>query len=81
MDPLLSWKLNEDRFPNLAELAQKLIAISSTVLPAERLFSCAGLIVNKLRAALSYEHVNMLMFLCKNSFLKSARSSIPNQEQ
>ena len=50
-------------------------------MPAERLFSCTGLIVNRLCAALTHEHVNMFVFLCKNSFLKSARSSIPNQEQ
>ena len=37
-------------------------------IPAERVFSTAGLIVNRLRTRLSPEHVDMLIFLNKNEY-------------
>ena len=52
-------------------LAKKYLAITATSTPAERVFSVAGLIVSRLRASLSPEHVDMLVFLNKNMDLKS----------
>ena len=68
--PLDWWKVNGRRFPLLARLSRKYLAITATSTPAERVFSVAGLIVSRLRASLSPEHVDMLVFLNKNMDLK-----------
>ena len=68
--PLDWWKVNGHRFPSLARLARKYLAITATSTPAERVFSVAGLVVSHLRASLSPEHVDMLVFLNKNMDLK-----------
>ena len=65
--PLNWWKVNGHRFPLLARLARKYLATST---PAEGVFSVAGLVVSHLRASLSPEHVDMLVFLNKNMDLK-----------
>lgn len=65
-DPLLWWKVNENRFTKLSILAQWYLAVPATSVPAERVFSTAGLIVNRLRTRLSLEHVDRLIFLNKH---------------
>lgn len=70
--PLKWWKANESRFPLLAKVAKKVLAIPATSTPTERLFSTAGLICTKKRARLSAEHVDMLVFLHENrAFLEA----------
>ena len=66
--PLDWWKVNGHRFPLLARLSWKYLAITATSRPVERVFSVVGLIVSRLRASLSPEHVHvdMLVFLNKN---------------
>ena len=64
--PTAWWKVNEGRFPRLANLARKYLAIPGTSVPSERVFSAAGLAVNRLRTRLTLEHVDMLIFLNKN---------------
>ena len=64
--PTAWWKVNEGRFPRLAILARKYLAIPGTSVPSERVFSAAGLTVNRLRTRLTPEHVDMLIFLNKN---------------
>ena len=66
LDPLEWWKFNEHRFKVLCKLAWKLLCIPATSVPSEKLFSSAGTIVNKKRASLSPNNVDMLTFLCKN---------------
>lgn len=63
-DPLAWWK-NQD-LPILSTLARKYLCIPGTSVPSERLFSQAGYIVNELRARLTPDHVNMLVFLARN---------------
>ena len=64
------WKENSFRFPRLAEVTKSLLCIPATSAPAERLFSNAGLTVNRLRSSLNPYTVNTLVFLNKNhSFL------------
>uniref|UniRef100_H3A8P7 HAT C-terminal dimerisation domain-containing protein n=1 Tax=Latimeria chalumnae TaxID=7897 RepID=H3A8P7_LATCH len=65
-DPLEWWRVNENRYRKLARLAKAYLCIPATSVPAERVFSAAGLIVNRLRSCLSPEHVDMLIFLNKN---------------
>lgn len=68
-DPLLFWKQHAVSYPHLALQAAKLLSIPATSLPCERLFSVAGILVDKRRTALSPEHVQKI--LCLNSWLTS----------
>ncbi|XP_064417131.1 E3 SUMO-protein ligase ZBED1-like [Latimeria chalumnae] len=65
-DPLEWWRVSENHYRKLARLAKVYLCILATSVPAERVFSAAGLIVNRLRSRLSPEHVDMLIFLSKN---------------
>lgn len=60
------WKARCHQYPALAKLARHYLCIPATSVPAERVFSTAGLIVSKLRASLKPETVDMLIFLNKN---------------
>uniref|UniRef100_A0A8C5D8W6 BED-type domain-containing protein n=1 Tax=Gouania willdenowi TaxID=441366 RepID=A0A8C5D8W6_GOUWI len=60
-DPALWWSLNESRFKNLSRLAKAYLCIPATSVPAERVFSAAGLVVNRLRSRLLPKHVDMLL--------------------
>ncbi|XP_075763279.1 E3 SUMO-protein ligase ZBED1-like isoform X1 [Pelodiscus sinensis] len=64
--PLEWWKVNAQRFPRLGKLANSYLCIPGTSVPAECVFSSAGLTINRLRSRLTPEHVNMLIFLNKN---------------
>ena len=57
------WKVSEGRFPRLANLAQKYLAIPGTSVPSEHVFSAAGLTVNRLRTQITPDHVDMLIIL------------------
>lgn len=72
--PLQWWKANCKRFPNLAKVAKKVLAIPATSTPTERLFSTAGLVCHKKRARLLPENVDKLVFLHENrKFLDSVK--------
>ena len=60
------WKKNHERYPKVAKIAKRLLCVPATSVPAERVFSTSGIIVNKLRSSLTPENVNMLVFLNKN---------------
>ena len=75
-DRLYYWKTNCEHFPGLAVLAKQIMCVPATSVQAERVFSAAGIIVNKLRAGLSHENVDALVFLHANAKLKAARSGI-----
>jgi len=67
-DPLSWWKENRHRYPRLSVLVEQYMCVPATSVPAERVFSAAGLVVNRLRSRLSPEHVDMLLFLRKNDY-------------
>ena len=67
VDALVWWKQKESMFPLLSQLAKKFLCMPASSVPSERIFSTAGHIVNKKRACLSAENVNMLISLNKNS--------------
>lgn len=65
-DPLQWCCAKRRQFPKLYRLASRYLCAPATSVPAERVFSAAGLIVNRLRSRLSPEHVDMLISLNKN---------------
>ena len=67
-DPLSWWKENSHRYHHLSMLAQRYLCLPATSVPAERVFSIAGLVVNCLRTRLSPDHVDMLIFSHKNLY-------------
>lgn len=66
--PLEWWRQNEKRFPNLATVAKKYLAIPATSSASERVFSTGGNIVSPQRSRLNPDKVNMLIFLSHNDF-------------
>ena len=58
--------MNQPRFPKVADLAMQYLCVPATSVPAERVFSTALIVVNRLRARMSAEHVDMIIFLRKN---------------
>jgi len=63
--PLRWWKLNQSRFPHLAKLARRLLAIPATSAPSERIFSQAGITIANDRAALTHENAANCIFIKK----------------
>ena len=61
------WKNYAERYPRVAKLARCNLCRPATSVPSERVFSAAGLTVNRLRTRLTPEHVNMLIFMNKNT--------------
>ncbi|CAG8506595.1 5939_t:CDS:2 [Dentiscutata heterogama] len=57
------WKANQRAFPNLATMAKDYLAIMSTSVPCEQLFSLAGLTVTKSRNSLDNETVRAILCL------------------
>lgn len=69
--PLQWWSTHAGTHPQLSALARKYLASPATSVPCERLFSLAGNIVQKKRAALSSENVNRLV--CLSNWLKEKK--------
>ena len=80
-DPLLWWRANEGHYPHLARLARTLLCMTATLVPAEQVCSACGVLVNKLRSALSPSTVDAMIFLAKNGMLQSARSTLHGQPE
>ncbi|XP_041706895.2 E3 SUMO-protein ligase ZBED1-like isoform X1 [Coregonus clupeaformis] len=60
------WRSQEKELPVLSTLAKRYLCIPGTSVPAERIFSTAGDIVNAQRSVLRPDHVDELIFLKKN---------------
>ena len=80
-DPLCWWKGSSSRFPCLSILAKKFLAIPATSTPSERVFSVAGIVVDRKRCALTPEMVDALVFLHKNSYLLGLSEEEPSVPQ
>ncbi|XP_045075106.1 E3 SUMO-protein ligase ZBED1-like [Coregonus clupeaformis] len=61
------WRSQEKELPVLSTLAKRYLCIPGTSVPAERVFSTAGDIVNAQRSVLQPDHVDQLIFLKKKS--------------
>ena len=66
-DSLAWWKDNSDTYSRFSVLARRYLAVPSTSVPSERIFSAAGWIVTKLRNRLSSSCIDQIIFLNKNS--------------
>lgn len=62
LDPLKWWRKQSNLDP-LKQVARRYLGCPATSVPSERVFSVAGNIVNKRRASLSGENVEMLVCL------------------
>ena len=62
-NPLDWWKKWGSKFPNLAQLARRYLAMPATSAPVERLFSVAGLVATAKRNRLDPETVSLLVFV------------------
>jgi len=67
-DPLRFWQARGSRCPLLAPVARLVLAIPATSVPSERLFSTAGLVVDRLHASMVPDMVQKILFL--NKFVK-----------
>lgn len=66
-DPLMFWKVNEQRFPGLSKLALKYLCTPVSSAPVERLFSIAGKVFKPERCSLSDQTFHDLMMIkCNN---------------
>jgi hypothetical protein len=65
-NPLLWWKVHQNTYPLLANLAQKYLSIPATSVASERVFSTAGDLVTAQRSCLACDQVDRLIFLKKN---------------
>lgn len=66
--PLEWWATHAGAYEKLSSLARKYLATPATSVPCERLFSLAGNIIQKKRAALHSDNVNKLV--CLSNWLK-----------
>ena len=64
--PLEWWKSRSSSYVYLSKLAKRLLCITATSVPSERLFSSAGNLVSQKRSCLSAENVDKLLFLYEN---------------
>jgi len=62
-DPLLWWKINENRLPLLAAVARTYLATPPSSVQSERIFSSAGDVYNEHRTRLAPENAERLIFL------------------
>jgi hypothetical protein len=71
-DPLEWYATLEARFPRVAYLAKRYLAIQATSAPIERVWSAGGNIVTDKRRSLSPYKVERHIFMCENArFLPS----------
>ncbi|XP_041847936.1 zinc finger BED domain-containing protein 4-like [Melanotaenia boesemani] len=70
-NPLQWWAQNVDRFPRLAKLCKRYLAVPATSTPSERIFSLAGNTITRQRASLHQAHVDALVFLHANQDRKT----------
>ena len=68
-DPLLFWKLNENRFKELSKLARKYLGVPASSAAVERMFSIAGHVFHTKRRRMGQLLFSALVFLKLNEDL------------
>ncbi|XP_066518302.1 E3 SUMO-protein ligase ZBED1 [Hoplias malabaricus] len=75
LSPLYWWRNKEHRFPAVARLARKYLAIPATAIPAERAFAPRESAVAHRRAMLGPKHLDHILFLNQNcDYLEQLKS-------
>lgn len=64
--PLEWWSLRAGQYKYLSKLVKKVMCVTATSVPSERIFSSAGNILCEKRSCLSPSNVNRLVFLYEN---------------
>ena len=75
-DPLKWWAENALKFPVLAVLALRLLAIPATSAPSERIWSLASHIITKSRTQLDGHVVADLIFLKENGSILQKHAAV-----
>ena len=65
-DPLLFWKENETKYPELSKLAKKFLGVPASEADVERMFNISGFIFNPKRRSLGVDNYENLVFLKLN---------------
>uniref|UniRef100_A0A8C5R1M4 BED-type domain-containing protein n=1 Tax=Leptobrachium leishanense TaxID=445787 RepID=A0A8C5R1M4_9ANUR len=65
-NPFHWWKNNHHRFPELAKLAQRYLAIPASAVPPERAFSAKRSAMEQRRAVLEQNHMEHILFIHHN---------------
>lgn len=78
-EPLEWRKSNESKYPKIANIARRVLAVPATSVPSERIFSAVGLLINKLRNRLSSDIVDSIIFLIRTKFLALSPLKIPQR--
>jgi hypothetical protein len=69
-NPLEWWRVRQEEFPLLSNLARRVLSISATSVPSERVFSKSGWIMNKRRTCLGdTTFSNLVVVACSSSYL------------
>ena len=76
MNILQWWKDNGSNYPSLYLAVKSTLSIPATSVPAERIFSLAGFIVNKRRAQLKADKVNKLIYVNRNRAFIPEKTSV-----
>lgn len=75
-DPLLWWRSNERRFPALARLSRRYLAVPATAVPPHQAFATGDCALRHRRAALPHEELHQILFLHHNrDLLEAGRSA------
>ena len=69
-EPLEWWKNNQSKYPKIASIARRVLAVPTMSVPSECIFSASGLLINKLRNRFSSDIIDSIIFQNKNKILK-----------
>ncbi len=65
-DPLLFWKENETKYPELSKLVKRFLGVPSSEADVERMFNISGFIFNTKRRSLGVANYENLVFVQSN---------------
>ena len=79
--PFQWWKLHSTKYPILAQVAKKILAIQATSTPSERLWSKAGELCNAKRSQLGAKLIDKILFCNHNKYNNLLKTLLPESFQ